>query len=189
MAPRQYENARAKILDAAVRVITRDGVSRLSVDLVAAEAGISKGGFFYHFKTKVSLLGAVVEYLHDEVGRTIAEHAGDGDWLRRYVEWGVLAEGADADRMSALLRVLLLAADDNPAILDGARAANTRTIGAALAQGADAGTALVVQLTLDGLWLNQALGTLTLDRAERLSIRDSLFRLIDSTPSTKDTQR
>ncbi len=88
-----------------------------------------------------------------------------------------------------MLRVLLLAADDNPAILDGARAANTRTIGAALAQGADAGTALVVQLTLDGLWLNQALGTLTLDRAERLSIRDSLFRLIDSTPSTKDTQR
>jgi AcrR family transcriptional regulator len=175
MAPRQYDNARGKILEAAVRVITRDGVSKLSVDLVAAEAGISKGGFFYHFKTKASLLAAVVEHLRDEVDKTVAEQTADGDWLRGYLGWGVLGEAADVDRMSALLRVLLLAADDNPAIRD----ANARTLRPALAEGAGAGAALVIQLTLDGLWLNQAMGSLTLDRDQRLAVRDALLQLAD----------
>jgi hypothetical protein len=41
-----------RILDAAERVVLRDGVTHLTLDAVAAETGISKGGLLYHFPSK-----------------------------------------------------------------------------------------------------------------------------------------
>ncbi|HZB75928.1 MAG TPA: TetR family transcriptional regulator, partial [Solirubrobacteraceae bacterium] len=40
---------REALLDAAIRVIRRDGAQKLTLDAVAAEAGVSKGGILYHF--------------------------------------------------------------------------------------------------------------------------------------------
>jgi AcrR family transcriptional regulator len=49
------------ILDAAERVVARDGAANLSIDRVAKEAGISKASVLYDFKTKQAVLEAVVE--------------------------------------------------------------------------------------------------------------------------------
>jgi len=58
------ENTDSKraILEAAVRVAQREGFSGLTIDAVAREAGISKGGLFHYFPTKQHLLQAVVEH-------------------------------------------------------------------------------------------------------------------------------
>ena len=47
---------RSGILEAVRRVIASQGTSRLTLEAVAAEAGISKGGLLYHFPSKESLL-------------------------------------------------------------------------------------------------------------------------------------
>ncbi|WP_163507263.1 TetR/AcrR family transcriptional regulator [Fodinicola acaciae] len=168
---RRYDNACDKILAAAVRVIVRDGVGRLSVDSVASEAGISKGGFFYHFATKASLLAAVTEHLHDEMERAVSRGAASDDWRRAYVEWGVMA---DTDRMTALLRLRLLAADDNP----GGSGDERRTL--APARDWDSGAGLVIRLALEGLWLNRAMGTTPLDDDQRSAVRATLLALVES---------
>ncbi len=49
------------ILDAAERVVARDGAANLSIERVAKEAGISKASVLYDFKTKQAVLEAVVE--------------------------------------------------------------------------------------------------------------------------------
>ncbi len=49
------------VLDAAERVVARDGAANLSLDRVAKEAGISKASVLYDFKTKQAVLEAVVE--------------------------------------------------------------------------------------------------------------------------------
>lgn len=49
------------ILDAAEKVVARDGAANLSVERVATEAGISKASVLYDFKTKQAVLEAVVE--------------------------------------------------------------------------------------------------------------------------------
>ena len=54
----------ARLLDAASAVIRRDGAQALTLDAVAAEAGVSKGGLLYHFKSKRELLDALVRRLH-----------------------------------------------------------------------------------------------------------------------------
>jgi AcrR family transcriptional regulator len=48
-------------LFAAKRVVARDGVARLTLDTVAQEAGVSKGGVLYHFPTKNALVAAMMD--------------------------------------------------------------------------------------------------------------------------------
>ena len=42
-------DTRRRLLDAATAVVRRDGARALTLDAVAAEAGVSKGGLLYHF--------------------------------------------------------------------------------------------------------------------------------------------
>lgn len=50
-----------QVLDAAERVVARVGAAQLTLDAVAAEAGISKASVVYDFKSKAGLIQAVVE--------------------------------------------------------------------------------------------------------------------------------
>ena len=45
-----------RLLDAASTVVHRDGAQALTLDAVAAEAEVSKGGLLYHFASKRDLI-------------------------------------------------------------------------------------------------------------------------------------
>lgn len=49
-----------ELLHAAHNVVVRDGVTRLTLDLVAREAGVSKGAVLYYFPTKNALIGQML---------------------------------------------------------------------------------------------------------------------------------
>ncbi|WP_240231395.1 TetR/AcrR family transcriptional regulator [Devosia lacusdianchii] len=51
---------RGAILDAAERVVLRSGAASLTIDAVAKEAGVSKGGVLYAFTTKDALISAML---------------------------------------------------------------------------------------------------------------------------------
>jgi AcrR family transcriptional regulator len=48
------------LLDAAEAVVARQGIASLTIDAVAAEAGMSKGGVLHHFPSKDRLVEAMV---------------------------------------------------------------------------------------------------------------------------------
>jgi AcrR family transcriptional regulator len=50
------------LCEAAIRVAGRDGIAALSLDSVAQEAGVTKGGLLYHFKSKEELVQATLEH-------------------------------------------------------------------------------------------------------------------------------
>lgn len=54
---------RDSLLDAAEDVVLEAGAARLTLDAVAARAGVSKGGLLYHFPSKEALLAGMVERL------------------------------------------------------------------------------------------------------------------------------
>ena len=60
---------RRRIVEAAYRRFVQDGFAAASVDSICAEAGISKGAFYVHFKSKEALVHAVAELRSDEIGR------------------------------------------------------------------------------------------------------------------------
>lgn len=58
--PRDGTKTRARLLDAAERLVERNGFAGTSVDAILAEAGSSKGAFFHHFASKQELAQALV---------------------------------------------------------------------------------------------------------------------------------
>src|SRR5687767_7614478 len=82
---------RQRLLEAANRIVRRDGGARLTLDAVAAEAGVSKGGVLYHFPNKDALIGAMLDLLLLDLGQELDqepprfEDRAPGAWLRSYV--------------------------------------------------------------------------------------------------------
>lgn len=54
-------DARARIVDAGVRCIARDGVAGASMAAIALEAGVSKALLHYHYHDRATLLAEIVE--------------------------------------------------------------------------------------------------------------------------------
>jgi AcrR family transcriptional regulator len=55
------EETRTKIMEAAVKLFSKRGYNKASVDEICEEAGISKGAFYHHFKSKQALFLALLD--------------------------------------------------------------------------------------------------------------------------------
>ena len=68
--PKDGTANRARILDAAERLVIENGFAATSVDHVLREAGTSKGAFFHHFDSKLDLARALTErYVAGDIGQ------------------------------------------------------------------------------------------------------------------------
>ncbi|YAF97536.1 MAG: TetR/AcrR family transcriptional regulator [Nodularia sp. CChRGM 3473] len=63
--PRNGEATKTRILDAAEVLIMGHGLAGTSIDMVLEKADITKGAFFYHFKTKSDLARSLVKRYAD----------------------------------------------------------------------------------------------------------------------------
>ncbi|MGB7442795.1 MAG: TetR/AcrR family transcriptional regulator [Coleofasciculaceae cyanobacterium] len=59
--PRSGEKTKTRILDAAHNLVMGHGLTGTSIDMILEQAKITKGAFFYHFKTKSDLAQALVK--------------------------------------------------------------------------------------------------------------------------------
>lgn len=65
-------NARDKLLDTALSTIRKKGYSATSVDDLCARAGVTKGAFFHHFKSKDALAVAAADHWSQSTGALFA---------------------------------------------------------------------------------------------------------------------
>ena len=64
--------SRADWLEAALAVLERDGVDGVKVDRIARELGISRSGFYWHFRNRADFLDQLLEYwVHEFTGVVI----------------------------------------------------------------------------------------------------------------------
>lgn len=61
LAMQQPHQSKARLLDATIKVVRTKGYNATRVEDVCAEAGVTKGSFFHHFKSKDDLARAAVE--------------------------------------------------------------------------------------------------------------------------------
>jgi len=64
--PRDGTATRNRIMDAAQQMVLNVGLSGTSIEKVIEQAGVTKGTFFYHFKTKHDLAAALIERYADQ---------------------------------------------------------------------------------------------------------------------------
>src|SRR5882672_1165295 len=62
--PTQHES-KTRLLDAALHVIRAKGYAATTVDDICTTAGVTKGSFFHHFKSKDELALAAVGHFSD----------------------------------------------------------------------------------------------------------------------------
>jgi len=62
-------DSRTRLLDAAMHVIRAQGYSATTVDDICSEAGLTKGAFFYHFKSKEDLAVAAAAHFSEMAAR------------------------------------------------------------------------------------------------------------------------
>lgn len=97
-------SSRNLILDAAVRVTERDGITGLTLESAAEEAGVTKGGLMYHFRTREDLLMAIQEHLAaaweqrllDELGKPLDEASAE-ERVAAYIRSGGQGGASKAD--------------------------------------------------------------------------------------------
>lgn len=61
MKQQRSEETQAKIIEAAIKLFSSRGYNKASVDDICKEAGISKGAFYHHFKSKQTLFLALLD--------------------------------------------------------------------------------------------------------------------------------
>ena len=93
-------NAREALLNAAFSVIRKNGYSATSVDELCRAAGVTKGAFFHHFKTKDDLAVAAADHWSTVTGALFAgapyhEHEDPLDRFLGYIDFRrMLLQGA-----------------------------------------------------------------------------------------------
>jgi AcrR family transcriptional regulator len=145
-----------RILDAAGKVILANGAESLTLEAVARQAGLSKGGLLYHFPTKRKLIEGMIARLIARVDDALEEELlkSGGDYVMAYIHASLRAD-AESNKISSALVAAMANEPDLIKPLQARFAKMQREIAAA-AISPEIGT--VIRLALDGLWMSDLFG-------------------------------
>ncbi len=172
------EQTRARIRVAAAKVIERDGAGHLTLEKVAAEADLSKGGLLYHYPSKDALLQGLLDHLLENragliEGSGSAESVSDATLLNNLID-------ADFDLPKderIMAQGLIAASAENPELIAPAQH-HVEGVFAQLGNAKTTATsARTIFLASQGLQFLELLGLLSLSTAERNEIRRHLKAL------------
>ncbi|TWC07163.1 TetR family transcriptional regulator [Bradyrhizobium macuxiense] len=176
--PSRSERSRTAALDAAITIVTRDGPGRLTLDAIARESGLSKGGVMHQFRTKEAVLRALLEqqmaYFEAFSNRYLEKARETTDQPELAAQIATLREAISTPRSGAF--ALLAAMNENPELMAMPRDVDIEKVARMKAEARDPDLALLRWAAARGLLLSSLFGLSSLTDAER----DRLFeRLLD----------
>ena len=162
-------DTRCRILVAAQELARSTGPGNLSLDAVAAQAGVSKGGLLYHFPSKNRLMEALVE---DHLSRFDAalsaqEKTGKPDAaICAYIAQFLAERQCGTPPPSGLLAALA----EDPGMLDPVRRWEREFLNRIRANATDPQMATLAFLAIQGIRAMELLNTQVLDHAEEAEL-------------------
>lgn len=182
------------LLDAAETVVARQGIASLTLDAVAAEAHVSKGGLLHHFPTKDRLVEALVRRCADSWrARYTAAYEDTPDGPGRMARALVAMCLADDDLWTEQLRrsssAVFAALAQNPALIEPMRVVYADLHRRIAADDLPPGVGEVVVTTMDGLWLNWVLGLVPIDAAMKARLQQALRAILASPADVRATRK
>ena len=175
--------AREAILAATGRVIAEMGARHLTLEAVAREAGVSKGGLLYHFPSKDALLAAMVE----DFCRQLAEAAPvegaaplmeSATLLREVIAHRIFAHSQKGDMRMA--HGMIAAIAERPSLLAPLTAYH-RGLWGRVKDGPQPERAILSWLALEGLFFLEIFNTSPFSADERKDIIERIVGLLDET--------
>jgi AcrR family transcriptional regulator len=164
------------LLTAANTIVQRDGAESLTLDAVARETAMSKGGVLYHFPTKDALLTAMIENWIANFEAAIQTNLEGknlpGAWLRAFIK-----STADEDpplQTNALPLLAVIAHDHELLALVREHA---ETWQQQVANGFDPALATLLRLAADGLFWAELLNMAPPTGILRTQVIDLMLKL------------
>ncbi|HWT98168.1 MAG TPA: TetR/AcrR family transcriptional regulator, partial [Terriglobales bacterium] len=172
------ERSRNAALQAALTIIARDGAGRLTLDAIARESGISKGGVMHQFRTKEAVIKALLELQREHfeafADQFMAKHGAGYAEPRLATEIAVQREATTMPHSVAF--AVLGALAEQPNLLAFAKEIDGKKLETIKAEAADPQLAVLRWTAAKGLLMTTLLGTCPIPAKER----DQLFdRLLD----------
>lgn len=170
---------RQQLLAVAARLAAQRGIGDVTLDAVAANSGVSKGGLLHHFPTKASLMEAMLDSMLDQLDAAIDAHM-----RRDPMPHGRFTRG--------YLRAIVDLRGDAPGKNDWAQATLALLAEPSLRQrwrdwvekqsedfvGTDSSVdARIVRFATDGIWLGEVLGSSETSPANDKALIDRLIGL------------
>lgn len=168
----------SQLLDAASNIIKNKGVAHLTLEKVAMEAGVSKGGLLYHFPNKKALiqggLNAVIERYTEKLEKSSGKDNSPGHTLRAYVEVSL----NDPQQMTS---GLLAAIATDPELLKPFQDHYQEWQKRIEEDGLDPVQATIIRLAVDGLWFCDMFGLAPIESDLREKVLHELLNLTRKT--------
>ncbi|QQK75749.1 TetR/AcrR family transcriptional regulator [Salicibibacter cibarius] len=167
-----------ELLEATQRVINERGVAYLTIENVAKEAGVSKGGLLYHFPSKSALIEGVIkevlERYSEEMENLNTNDTDTGHFLRSYAE-------ASLNNPQQLTAGLLAAIATDKELLKPVQNNYREWQERIENDGLDPIMATIYRLAIDGLWFCDIFGLAPPEEAHRRDVLEKLYRLTRET--------
>ncbi|WP_233809016.1 TetR/AcrR family transcriptional regulator [Paraburkholderia sp. HP33-1] len=172
------EISRKKAIDAALSILTREGIGGLTFDSLSRESGISKGGLLHQFRNKHGVLRALLERHREQFEQIAREHLAAGGAAR--VEPVLSAQIAifreSINQPHSVARAVLAAMVESPALLDDLKTEDAAKMEQMQAEAKDLELSLLRYFAASGIAFNSLLGLSAMPD----TLRDRLFdRLLD----------
>lgn len=166
------------ILIAASTVVKNNGVEKLTLEAVAKEAGVSKGGLLHHFPNKEALITGMVEELTNDFftnvqDRAMSEMVERGKWSRAIT--GAIDE--DLKEGKEIGTALTAALFTNPDILSKFQNQYATWQQNIENDGIHPVRSTIVRLAADGLWYSEMFGLGVLDDELRTKVIHELINM------------
>ncbi len=175
------DETRDSLIDAAKRVIQRDGAAHLTLDAVAKEAGVSKGGLLYHFPSKQALLRGMVARgvgEHDRELMAEFEEAGHGSLACCFLSHVLFGPHDPSCKPPVeMIWSVFAAAANDPTLLEPVRESHGRWRKKMVDDGVDPDVAMVINLVGHGLFMSEVFGFDAPDDAQRQRLYAMLCRM------------
>lgn len=178
--PAEKNASKPAILAAAATIVAQKGASNLTLDAVAAEANLSKGGLLYHFPNKAALLEGMLEHLIETMIERSAEHKArnegkDGLALQAHI----LIEQSQPTEERAQGMAILAAAAEQPELLAKAKEHLLSIAKEVTAEADNQALALVLFFATEGLRFMDMLQLMPLTTNQRKNLSRYMLELAE----------
>jgi AcrR family transcriptional regulator len=165
------------LFEQAIELVARKGVDGLTIENLAAAAGMTKGGVQYHFHTKDLLVTELLTVLLQQVDDAIAFEAGldahGAAWLCAYIEITLRAPNAADGVVVSLLAAM---PPDDPRA-EPFRLASARWRERAMRGVKDKALAQIIRMAADSAWIELIYGGLK--PSDLRALKQRLFELVE----------
>jgi AcrR family transcriptional regulator len=171
------EISRKKAIDAALTILTREGVGGLTFDSLSRESGISKGGLLHQFRTKQGVLCALLEHQKQQFEQIARDYMAKEGASK--AEPNLAAQIAiyreSINQPNSVARAVLAALVENPNLLDEMKTSDAEKMKALQDEATDLDLSLLRYFAASGLAFHSLLGLSPLDDSARNRLFDRLL--------------